>query len=75
MPVLLTTEAVSRFERIANQNGFPYVPGLLKQMLETLSMIEPDRYQEALVAAKQAGKKPDPVTPRPVGRPPLQKVS
>jgi len=69
--ISLSIRAQERFKAIAEANGFNYIPGLITQMLETLSIIEPDRYQEAIVAAKQAGRKPETTPARPVWRPPL----
>ena len=73
--ISLSHKAQDRFKAIAEANGFNYIPGLITQMLETLSVIDPDRYQEAIVAAKQAGRPPEVIQPRPVGRPPLNKAS
>lgn len=71
----LSEDAQAKFDQIARQNGFSYGTGIMSQILENLSTIDPERFLEALVAAKQAGKAPEPVHKNPIGRPPLNKAS
>jgi len=72
----VSLDAQDRLKNIARRSGFNYVPGLLTHIAENFSHIEPERFLEAMLAAKQAGKMPEPApAPRPIGRPPLNKAS
>ena len=69
----LSEDAQRRYDEIARRNGFSYGTGIMSQMLENLSAVDPERFLEALVAAKNAGRVPEVSVPRPVGRPPFPK--
>lgn len=56
VPVLLSDRALSNFEKMAEANGFSYVPQMLKHLLENLSLIDPARFHATIVAMQEAGK-------------------
>lgn len=59
----LSEEALEAYRKIADANGFGYPTGLIKNLLEILAKeIHPSRYNEAIVAAKQAGRLPEPTS-------------